>query len=576
MRVCPRLIFVSLVFTTILPVTAEKRPFDLVLKPTDQSIIYTDGYIRAPGFIDLTSLTFEPVSESFVGLGDDVVDSNDGNEEPPRRVLSSRYQQNKNDDKSTDANSAWSNTRKLDGGVETEFYSIDVAIFLEPDKCAKKKAGCDWTQLGVGAKKEDASRWCCSDDAIELGMCSYEQKGRLILQDDNSTGTQFMGEKRSINVPLSGSTTKNLKYGKFEEQTSGRYVVLFANCDSDGREVRVVGHSVWKSVHGYLPGELYGFMYFYAIMALVYVLLTVWYALLMHFNKESRIPIEKWILMTMTMGLSEMALCASFYFLWNTSGIRPMILDYGGVIVGVLKRGISRGLMVMVSLGWGVIRDSLGSTMNSIVVLAAAYIGVSAFRELMEDFYREDVTELTDEEGDEIIDLVTILTFVEAAIDVIFILWILDALNGTMQYLENMNQLRKLQRYLSLRSVLLFAILFATVWVVFQLVDSYDENGIVQEEHVWVVEAAFEVNYVLVLIGIAYLWRPNPSAREYAYVMELSASGDGDGETELELSGVVPSAMDDDDDQQAPSTNNHGNGYNDHDDRFKIDEAEAA
>ena len=75
----------------------------------------------------------------------------------------------------------------------------------------------------------------------------------------------------------------------------------------------------------------------------------------------------------------------------------------------------------------------------------------------------------------------------------------------------------------------------------------------------------------LVLIGICCLWRPNPSAREYAYVMELPATGE-DGDTELELSGIVPSAMDDDDEDLAKE----GNGYDDQDDRFKIDEAEAA
>jgi len=140
-------------------------------------------------------------------------------------------------------------------------------------------------------------------------------------------------------------------------------------------------------------------------------------------------------------------------------------------------------------------------------------------------------------------------------------MWILDALNGTMMYLDNMNQTRKLGRYLKLRTLFLFAILFAVVWAVFSLVNTYDEEGIVREEHEWIVDAATEVNYLFVLIGVAWLWKPNPSAKEYAYVMELPAMG-GDGEgNELELTGHVPSAMDDDDDGG---------------DTFKIDHAERA
>jgi len=160
-----------------------------------------------------------------------------------------------------------------------------------------------------------------------------------------------------------------------------------------------------------------------------------------------------------------------------------------------------------------------------------------------------------------------------AAVDVIFIMWILDALNGTMMYLENMSQTRKLGRYLRLRTIFLFSILFATVWAVFSLVNTYDEDGIVREEHEWVVDAATELNYLFVLIGVAILWRPNPSAKEYAFVMELPAMGAGDGDgTELELTGVVPSAMDDDDDYD----DRHNNGHREDDDRFKIDDAEAA
>jgi hypothetical protein len=109
-----------------------------------------------------------------------------------------------------------------------------------------------------------------------------------------------------------------------------------------------------------------------------------------------------------------------------------------------------------------------------------------------------------------------------------------------------MSQTRKLQRFLTLRSIILYAILFATVWIVFSLVDKYDEEGIVREEHEWIVDAASEVNYLYLLMGVAILWRPNPAAQEYAYVMELPDNESGD-ENDLELTGVVPSAMDDDD-----------------------------
>jgi len=161
----------------------------------------------------------------------------------------------------------------------------------------------------------------------------------------------------------------------------------------------------------------------------------------------------------------------------------------------------------------------------------------------------EDMQKASIEEEDELFDIVEILSFVVFVVDVIFVLWTLDALNGTMEYLESMNQTRKLMRYLRFRCVFLFAILFSVVWFVFDLVDTYDEDGILEEQHEWIVLGAKELNYLFLLIGVACLWWPNPAAKEYAYVMELPAMNAGDdGENELELTGSVPSAMDDDDD----------------------------
>ena len=52
-----------------------------------------------------------------------------------------------------------------------------------------------------------------------------------------------------------------------------------------------------------------------------------------------------------------------------------------------------------------------------------------------------------------------------------------------------------------------------------------------------------EVNYIFILLAVAFLWRPSETAKEYAYVMELNSTNEG----EFEMADV-PSAMDDDDD----------------------------
>ena len=548
-------------------VCAEVQQYDIFLEATDAFVHYGDGYLRGPGAsIDLRDLTFEAIGEAAGGPPANNFQSAGGDDDGERAMLVVRdrrwlkkqggvhaeREDKKDDDGGMDV-----------GKVNETAHHVDVVSFMLPGHCASSRSGCDWTELGVGARHGDDLRWCCTHDAIAIGMCNEkEDYGRLIVTSD------FQGMRRSIKVPHTGPMKKKLNKDYFQFNESGRYVVVLANCDDAGRNITVSGKAIWKSSHGYLPGQLYDFLYFYFALLGVYVLLFVWFVCLMQRNAASRIPIEKWILLTIVMGLCEILLRTLDYISWNQDGNRPLGLTYSSILMGVFKDGFSRCLIVMVALGWGVIRDSLHSDLPKIVVLGVVYMTFATILEFTIEFARQDLQSLSYDQEIKLLDFATIIDFVVAAVNVVFIMWSLDALNATMTYLENMNQTRKLQRYLRLRTLFLFAVLFAVIWTVFALVDEYDEDGIVREEHEWIVIAAMEVNHLAVLIGVAILWRPNPNAKEYAYVMELPAMG-GDGENELELTDAVPSALDDDD--EGPHIQ-YSNGH--HDERFKIDEAE--
>jgi hypothetical protein len=429
---------------------------------------------------------------------------------------------------------------------------IDIAAFPLPSSCVHSINGCDWTSLGLGAKHDDGTvRWCCTAEAQRLGMClagsRSAQLGRIIIDR-----TLFKGESRSIQVPGDGTTVVKIVAAnkpKIRAKESGMYALVLASCSDGGRPVMVNGTAAVRSSHGYLPGELYGFMFFFAVLTVLYFVLVLAYGFAMHLNEESRIPIEKWILATIVLGLLEMTFRLGDVYVWNEDGYQQQWIALVGAVFGVMKQGWSRCLLVTVSLGWGVTRDTLGRKLKWIVVAGLTYVGVAASRDVSLIVAVDDVKELSQRVETELFDLYTILTFVLAALDVLFAMWILDSLASTMEYLESMKQSRKLARYIRLRCLFLFAILFALVYVVFAVITSVT-TGIVAEEDAWLVDSATEMNYFVVLVGVAILWRPNPSAREYAYAMELpSMRDDGVGGSELELTGTVPSAMDSFDDE---------------------------
>ena len=87
-----------------------------------------------------------------------------------------------------------------------------------------------------------------------------------------------------------------------------------------------------------------------------------------------------------------------------------------GITIGVLKGAISRCLLVMVSLGWGVIRDDLGDQMKKIIGLGIVYSVFAFSRDVAEIIFVEELQTLSVAAEEKIYDVFTILTFITAAI----------------------------------------------------------------------------------------------------------------------------------------------------------------
>jgi len=352
-----------------------------------------------------------------------------------------------------------------------------------------------------------------------------------------------------MKIPNSGEFAGTIKYGKLEEpKDSGEYILVIANCnDKTGRDVEVTGQYTLKSKHGFLPGEFYGEMIFFAFLTILYFVLMLGYGISMKIYEDDGIPIQKWILCSIALGLLESFFLTGDYFVWNEDGTRFWFAMYTGIFIGVLKRALSKCLIVMVSLGWGVVRDNL-EHMLQIQILGVLYTIAAIASEITSRLaitgYR---VQSTDEER-ELLDADTVMRFIVIAINVTFALWVLDALSATMQYLENMNQRRKLVRYLRLRLYLLFSFLFATVWLMLFIINAMSEQPILERQTKWAIDGLMRLNYLLVLVAVAFLWRPAPNAKEFAYVMELPALGED--ENELEMTANIPSALDDDDDDE--------------------------
>jgi hypothetical protein len=196
------LLFLALFLVPISSSDTQVREMQTVLPPASDRIRYSDFFIGAPGWLDLSSLTFATVD--------------DGGGGPVR----------------------------LDGDTPepAEFFQVDVVIFRQPDSC-REPGECDWAGLGFGAPL----RYCCNQDAIQLGLCTEDRAGRLIIH------SSFVGKHRFSSFSSAGGKETQLEDARFEYDLadnvdeSGHYIVVFANCNDQGLPVLVTGEIQWMS-----------------------------------------------------------------------------------------------------------------------------------------------------------------------------------------------------------------------------------------------------------------------------------------------------------------------------------------
>jgi hypothetical protein len=215
------------------------------------------------------------------------------------------------------------------GGAQKVRQILDVILFPIPEDCEKNMwGGCMWSALGVGVHDDDVTgglSYCCSENAVAANQCSSDMMGRLMINPD-----LFQGEHRTVEVPTEADQEFRLPNPTFEVGVTGDYVMVLANCDDYGMDVFSLGSMEWKSVKGYLPGEMFGLMFFYAAMTVVYLVFVLWYWGGMRLYQDAAIPIQKFILTTISLGFLEFFFRAVDLGTWNMDGLRSMWIIWSG------------------------------------------------------------------------------------------------------------------------------------------------------------------------------------------------------------------------------------------------------
>jgi len=370
--------------------------------------------------------------------------------------------------------------------------------------------------IGPTGRSGGVKEYCCTGGLWEANVC--DEVGRLIVPKDSP---DFQVAKLIVS-PV-GETHALLQVENFQVQKTAMYALLMANCDEYGQSFIIRGHTVWMNPFGYLPGEWWSDMPFFGIVSLCYLALGALWLVLCFRHCTDLLAIQMWITIVLALGMIETTAKYFDFLAWNEEGKRNMGAMIFGIIMGVFKRTLSRILVLIACLGYGVVKPSLGPTLRRVLLLGTLYFSCSLIYDLMSQLPTSDA-EL---ESTVFIDSLTVVVLLTSIVDSLFYLWVFQALNLTIRHLLEKRQSAKCSLYLRFRYVLLVAVLFSISWTVFSIIMSTGDLMETKWKEAWSVNSIWEVMYLAVLLGICFLWRPSANNQRYAYSQQLSTYEEG-------------------------------------------------
>ena len=424
------------------------------------------------------------------------------------------------------------------GSTCTPISFLDIIIFEDTSSVSS------WMEHW-GPEKQ----FCCSKDMAERKECPASEIGSLHVPY-SLHGVYKMRVNVTSTSPVLLAHTNAITH--LDIQRTGLYIIVLAVCATDSSPVVLNGVIDSLDPYGYLPADEFGDLPFYGSLALAHTLIAVIWAAICFFYMKDLMFLQLWISIVLAMGMIETTMFFAYYLDWNDSGAYSLGLLTVALVMGVVKRMISRLLVLVISLGYGVVRPSLGDDLRKVVFLGIAYFVLSLVYTLTTSFPDSDQRKAVDEDT---MDLMAVVIIMMMAVEAIFYFWIFKSLGSLMDSLAAKRQAAKYQLYRGFQGALIFSLLLTCGLGLFTIVETTMGSPDKEWEDNWLNDGYWELAYFVVFTAIAFFFAPSNNNQRYAYSAQLNTSDEDETEqltnvdsAEAEVDAEYGGKLDDGDD----------------------------
>lgn len=380
--------------------------------------------------------------------------------------------------------------------AEEPVNEVEVAIFETNS----------FDKLGYTPSGEKYKQYCCNEVAKQEGVC--EVLNTIIVPED------ARDEVKLWKVQFGNQDEAEL-VDTYNVIRSGLHFILFSRCDWGEGDVELEGSTEWMNPYGYLDGTLFGSLGFTAWVSMAYLILSsIWFVMCLCSWKELQ-GVQNWICVVLSTCMIEAA--AKYFELcdWNITGRRSTVYISTVIFFGTFKDSLARFLLLIVSLGYGIVKPSLGSTIYKAMFLSLLYFIACFIQRIVEETSHGAPNGV----------LMYFLLLPVSFLNFIFFGWIFVALTTTITQLKERNQSAKLWLFTTFRKLLAFVLFIAVGWYMFYFFQAmthhFDPSYSGDWQHRWIYGYFFEICFLGLFSMISFLWRPSKNARAYAYMEQL-------------------------------------------------------
>jgi hypothetical protein len=358
--------------------------------------------------------------------------------------------------------------------------------------------------------------YICNDDTIDAKLCNGTQKGEWILADDVDsvsnmhirTEAVHLNDPKPINYPVANGERKlPIK--------TGYYCVATA---AYTKEVDYEAIITFRNAYGELPAAQIAKLPFYGGITIVYFVVLLFWGFLYYQNRHDILAVQNYITAILGFLVVEMLMTWGFYDYQNRHGnnIGSKVLMVVVAVLNAFRNSFSFFLLLIVCMGYGVVKPSLGKTMTIVRWLAVAHFVFGVI------YAVASLTVRPDDAG----PLVLLVILPLSATLTAFYIWTLNSLNLTMKDLMERKQHVKASMYKKLWWCILTSIV---VIFGFFFINSFTFAGASTPDFApthwqtrwFVLDGWLNLVYLADVCFVAYMWRPTVNNRRFAMSDEV-------------------------------------------------------